>query len=446
MSYTLILDGLDVTDYVTDLSEVQFYARNEDYVPINDDMDFKLSNSYLREFPGTVFENNAPVLIYSESVLLFNGFIVENTHLVDEFEYKYIAEQKIQGLKEYLLSIDDMWTEVSESSDDKTVYGFPSTRQFITVDNLIDAIFSKIGLSVDYTYKTSENVYSVPYLSGSLVMPVLAHPPDHVVFQESAKSFVPGDLYLFLPQLMCLNQEGIYTKEQIDGDETLRANRVTLYDLLNKLLMITGYTMIPKDSTSYYAANDRTNPTRNVNFETQYELYYTLSETNGVTNEYLVPWRQYSNYAFYTFMRVVSTVQPPPTGVVYGYGIWYESPGLSGDVINHVSSYYNNAEGEDSEVKWYNHLIFWELPDYAGYGSHANIIMPSFFGGTSGLFNRTLMAKMGNATTQEYENLVNTEKVSAVSNYIKIDNTHNGETYSAIKTTSYELPIFDGAG
>lgn len=440
-SLNIIQDSItyDVSDYVTNISAFPYYARNEDYVPINDDMSFNLSKNYLNIFPSVIFNIDSTVLIYSASVLLFNGQITETGFSNESLEYDFIVEQKIQQLKQFIMSIDDMRTEVSESAALFDIYTHPTGTPFITVDNLIDTIFAKIGISLDFSERDdTQTIPNVPILSSSLTV----FGGDTIAFfLPNTKPLVPGNLYLYTEQLFSIGQEFALIPEQVNFSEEFRPNRVSLYDLLSKLNIMTGYNFIPKDETTFWVVNNRTHPERSVNFDISFNSFTETPETKGVTLDYIVPYRDTfpfpsQGWGYYNFIPWAPVETPD----------WYVGVSGQEDVIDFPSSYYNAVETEEHNIDWINQLIFWELPSIGGGKFAANIVMPTLNVNPNSLLTRIVESKMWESFTQQYDNLVNTERVAITENYITIDRNDDKNTFSSIKTTVFSTSTPEGAG
>lgn len=431
----------NVSDYLTDLSEIPYYARNYDYSPISDDIQFKLSNSYLTEFPNTTFDIDDKVLIYSSSVLLFNGNISKQKFDPKTLQFEYQAADVLQRLKTIRLG-HDQFPEASSSADDMVIYNYAKTVPMIKIDTLFTAMFNKIGLTLDYTYKTDEIITGCPYLSGSWAF---TSNPLQVTWTEETKNISLSDLYLYVYQLYSVNQDfPVYWNGLYDQDT--ESKRITLFDLLQKINNLTGYVFIPKDATSYYVTNVRTSPSRSPNYELDADLYTEKGET-GTKVSYYVPFRSVNSpvppalppnqaWGWYDFI---------PWRTNYG-GHWYVTAAAGNSDPTHNMKLFESSVGnvvyqDTPTIEWYNHLIFWELPSAdlpnPAWQHTCNIFMPSLKNGINGLLNRPSISIVGEAYIVNYENLINTEKVAAVENYISIDRTDGGKVTSTIKLATY---------
>lgn len=446
MAYSLqiVKDGTtyDVSNYITDISDISYYVRNQDYTVVSDDINFGLSRNYADIYPLIQFEPQDSVYIYSASVMLFNGIITQIYYDVEKLIWNIDASDKIKDLKNYKLAYTDklgpssLYTNISASAEDIYVYNYSSfSRQFVKIDDVISAIFAEIGFTLDWTYRGNETIYNVKYKSGSYHDPYQTNHFSWVSVDDANKDFViQQDLYLFVKQFFCLNQPYVYKPETVNFNGELRDNRPNLFDVLNQLNIITGYTYIPKDSTTYYVSNIRENPIRNINYDTEYKEYTEVKFAKGAKIDYVVPYyTQHSNppeSGRWTFYRFVPFVPGWENG---WYEVDYSEDSLPKQSVEYKTGYFNLADNDDSDIPWMNHLIFFNFPSRGGSDHHLNILMPNLWNGTDSLVFRALVPNMGESYTQEYENLVNTEKKTALENIIKINQSGDGISVSKIK-------------
>jgi len=429
----------DVSNYITEISEFPYYARNYDYSLVIDDMDFKLSSNYLDIYPSVFFDNGDNILIYSASVLLFNGLISKTEYMIDSREYSFNADHRLVKFKEYLMSSADMSGSLIPFRTSKEIYFGLGPPNFIKFDNLYSASFSRLGLNLDWTYRGANEIFTnVPYLSSSYSA---SNYP--LYFEESTKNMILGDLYAFIPQLYCLNQDYVLTDFEIYKNRNYTSKRITLYDFISRLNKISGYIFIPKDSSSYYVVNSRYKPTRNVNTETDYSEWFETKFKWGISSKYIIPYRvtkpEVEAFSGFPFMPN----RPGETGKWY----YWDGSGNDDNKLEYVTSYYNLIDENDPDVDWLNHLMFFNFTE-TGSTNAVNLVLPGFQHSTDGLLTRPLFATMGNGYYQEWENIINTEKVASVENYIEINRIGGGKIVSKIKTAEYTITPqdFDGAG
>ena len=423
----------DVSDWVTNLSEIPYITRNNDYTIVSDYVKLNLSQAYPK---GNIFKLNDSVLIWSGSQLLYNGIIKGKNTLYDDLKYEYVVNNSLIesfDLKNIQFTYDEMNDYLTPYKQTKTIYAkVPAygNDRWVQAHDLIYAIFDKIGITLDttYVYYHLMNVRGFQYSVTTLNPPYLTHSDIDLLIGTDT-------LFFWIPMLYGINQVGMHQYGVIQNSETLMENVPTLYEVLVKLCSLLGIVFIPKTSTSYYIVSRYDDvPTRNNNYEEHYE------------QNYIAPKYKNFNMTYETLSAGSLTAPPNDPNRLY---VWYpflpNAAGFPFWLAGSYTSYTKNFSTDwydtgGSKIEWFSHFIPFEiLPDFTGYSNTLRMIMPRV--DVQNNINVNLFKYYaGNCTEEIYENLIDTGFYSElIENYIDINTLNGRNPFSKIKLRTYTV-------
>lgn len=254
MAYSILINSTDVSSYVVSVNSIPIIARNADYTLIAEGYKFELSSASPET--GEVGDN---VYVYSGSVLLHNGQISSNIRNYEDSTYENEVDHKFIGLKEYMIDYDTYDATFQVSASAQTCNGI--SYNLIGHVNLIKALLSKIGISLDTTtYYTVKTDYDWSMAWG-YVSPPRAWPPTYAT--NRFHSGVPitnvseNEMFYLPQQLYSINQGGAWPVQAIESVASLdrQDDKINAWELLSELCSITGFVFAPKDTTTYYLIN-----------------------------------------------------------------------------------------------------------------------------------------------------------------------------------------------
>lgn len=257
MSYKLIINSTDVSDYITSIGEVPIISRNPDYTIIYEGYKCKLSSA------STVIPvKNDSVYFYSGSILLHNGYIDSIQYNYDDRDFEIEVSHIFKKFEDVLVSPTTTFNNyLYNNTIQKNVYG--QTTTLIKHKSLIKAIFDIEGLTVDTSSYCTNNTFNW----------YAWH--DHVMHTAVAGN--DDEIYYLPEQILNINQDGIYTPGQMNPpDDTVLGNQITVLELLSLLSSITGYAYAPKDTSSFYIINNNDHQVIDTN------KIYNYQETNYI--------------------------------------------------------------------------------------------------------------------------------------------------------------------
>lgn len=435
MSYTLefgkIVDGnltyFDVSKYVIDEIVVPYTIRNDDYTLVSDYMDITLTQTYASQS----FNIDDYIKISSGSNVLYKGQITSKTYIPSELNYKYEIENnliKANDLKRYKMLWSEMSSSISPYLQQKTIYGKLPLRYWINAYDLVKAIFSKVGITLDTTHLMYQlrnmKLMEYHYVSTG----------SQVYHTEETRLIGTDQLFFYEPMLWGINQKLIYTRDEVEGSATLRENVITLYDMLSYLSSILRLTFYQKSDTEYYVVSKVDIPVRNNNVEEYYIETIEAPNAKGLKMSYTMldgrtqtPNNLEYRYSYYPFLP----------GNPSNLKFWIETVNLTS---NYVQSYETDYENGEKNIDWYHHFILFEiLPDFTGLGNTIRMIPPRVDSGTNATLIKNIFDyNIGKCYTKEYESQVETGLYSSVNeNYITIDMIDGRNPYSTIKIKTY---------
>lgn len=429
MLYSVQIAGANVSDFITEISDIPFIVRNDDYSIVSDTVKMKMSFT----FDGVPTIND-DVLIYSASTLLYNGVITEKKQLVQSKEWEYVVQNSLQyafDVKDYKMVATDFEEYVNPYLESKTIFGKSPTHtndRWISATNLIKAIFNRIGITLDttllqYKLKTLKG-YSFSHPGSGSAYPTVEEVPDLLVGYDN--------LYFWMPMLWGIGQQKIFTKNEIDenysdnGEEgNLGQYVVSLNKVLNRLSQMFGLVFIPKDASSYYIVHNDTIPTLNTNSD-MYEENKIKPKYSGITMEYKhlyhpfpSPEYRYSYYPFFPGNPNTFWLEPNNQGVAF---------------IGTFSKPYSNPE---TTINWINFFYPFEL--FPSFANICRLILPRVDTKNT-IIDYLMLSNVGEGVEYESENQINTNYYSSVNeNYINIKNNSGRIPYSHIKRKTYTL-------
>ena len=413
----------DVSDYIIDLGDTPFIARNDDYTRVDDYVDIKQSFTY-----GFQFDTNDQVLIWSGSTLLFNGVISEKKVDNEKFQYKYrVQDSLVKKLKlsSYQMTLTDMETYINTYAVSKTIYGKVPTNtldKWIGVYDVIYAIMDKIGVTLD----TSLLFYHGQQAWGW----EFANPGStgQIAATGSLLQIGTDTLYFWVPMLYCANQEKIWTANYIDIKPVLKAEAPSIYDVLSLLQGMLGIIFVPKSETEYYVISHTTGlPTRSPNYEFSAENTEDKPKYDGATLSYKAFYYTNTLHPEWQFSHLPFMPNTEPTDLPY---LQEEFPVKYGytHYVGDYNSQYGSLGKSKTELDWYNHLLIFEiLPYYTG--SHILRIPNATVGSKLTILQNSFNAALGFNYETVYENLLDTGYYSRLN-----------ENYQTIDITSGKVP------
>lgn len=418
---------VDVSDFITHISDIPYITRNDDYTIVSDYVKIKQSNTYT----SYQFDIGNPVLIWSGSQLLYNGVISEKNILYDSYEYEYLIENSLLtsfNLKKYKVTSDDFEPSLTPYRQQKTIYGKAPVGYWINAYDVVNAIFDKVGVSLDTTYLQYHGEYVKGY--------EFIHTPNPSTLShtESLMTIGTDTLYFWEPMIYGIGQQNIQQRGQIQNSPALMEQTISLFDLLGYLSSLLSLVFIPKAQTEYYIVSRGDVPTFSNNFEMFYEEKKIDKKYEGATLSYyhlncygtgLFTMDPNRAYAFFPFMPCLFQT----------YFWWVAASDGFAPYSRQYSTTYGEGEGK---IDWVNHLIPFELLPYAGEGNILRMILPRIdteFTIISNLFKYNL----GDALEKTHKNLLDTNFYSTIiNNYITIADSDT-IPYSTIQTKEFTI-------
>ena len=249
MSYRLKINNVDVSDFVKEIDTIPLININPDYTPTSEGYSFKLSIS-----SGIVPSEGNKIIFTRNNVVIHVGVIYyasfDDTGKYWSVDVKHIFESfksvpmTFDGFEKYLFAFTE---SINVSNYNRTL---------ISHNNLINAIFSASmpGITLDWsTHYTPKNIVWWTHTG-------IAPSNQRTQFASGSTN----DIYYIPNQVLNFNQIDAFTPRYnqsgsdhyppIDASKT-----ITSYDALIALSAITGYTYMPKSTSSFYVINDNTN-------------------------------------------------------------------------------------------------------------------------------------------------------------------------------------------
>ena len=427
----------DVSDFITDVADLPYITRNDDYTLVHDYVNIKQSFAYTTK----QFAKGDQVLIWSGSQLLFNGVIADKKSNQGNFEHQYKLEDSLIRkfkLGNYKLRTSDMAEFINPYTVQKTILTKVPTHtadRWINVYDLMYAIFNRIGMTVDTTYLFYHgmqcNGYNFTYVPNAFVQSY-----------EDVLTIGTDTLWLWVPMMYGMNQNYIWSQNYIDTHPDLIDLTPSIYDVLSFLQSILNVVFIPKSATEYYIiSNTSTVPVKDANFDADYEYntlepkYAALSlkHKNFDNTDTYYPFEENKRFSYFPFFPNLSA----------NARCWLEENSIGGQegwptYFSEYRSGYGSLGKEKNEITIMNFFMLFELLPYGGMGNLIRIPFPQV-NTKQTILKNIFDANLGVGSEIIYENLINTEYHSKVNeNYIQIDSLGGKIPSSKIKITTFD--------
>lgn len=365
MLYSIYHNAIvDISDYVNYISDIPAHSRNEDYSLIAEGYNFKLS----KNIPSLPVKGDA-ITFYRGDEIIHLGYISKIKDDEDDTLCVVYVSNILEKLKLYQTD-DDFKTIMNDYDTIKSINAHDT--EVISFNNLIAAILSAIGITIDWSLYVEKTDYSATGYTGN---------GYYTFTQEGVPTFGENDIFFLPNQIICMNQAKCWHPSYLNSDEGNR-NRVNLFDLLSHLFSMVGYTIKPKTDNSIYILNVKEDYLFNDDNVIEYEDEDVDPQSTGLS-------LSYTTLKIHVGKFIPGT---PPSIIPYWFpwganqAYYYDSDGQYNGDPNDVAEYvynFNSSSDDSASLTWYNNfnpiVLHWD----GGTSTHFYWLVEPLFAGRS---------------------------------------------------------------
>jgi hypothetical protein len=389
----------DVSDYITNCSDIPIIATNEDYTISGEGFNFDISNSY----DNTKIEGLTEVRFSLGSTSYFSGVVDTIEENIKDKTYKVRIVNILAKLKKLKVEYDVLhtWISTGSSGDINYIASDNFSLPNVQVKHLIRRVLERVvssyvtsGLTVDLTDLEGLQVIYNKYVWSDT---------GGVGGDWDYRNFNFEDLRIDENMLYAINQDYAFNQDGInDEDEDYGDNKITLWDLIEQLCLMFSLFIYYQDHVIYVVRKTT-------------DEVYTISEDE-------------------IYDKTTTTEEAKEEDYKVEIKFDTDRSNYADSTLNNLNAIYSNGSASNPTLTWMNNLVILlqdsdladgyvhDLSELAGGSSFNFLTMSDSDVVGFGVYKRYRLSTISELNILEIETEMQTDYKQVISNYIDIEN------------------------